>query len=152
LLWPAAVTLQDISLLAAVIGGLIAAWRGVSEYRLKSQAQRAELDIQLAKHFAAVVPIANGRAGHILSETAVTALTAGGSFSASDLEAAVVILPVGAPTQAAAIRSLGELGSRYGSLRGPAESALEGLSFLEGDAVLGPARAAALEEMARATK
>lgn len=137
-----------LSVIVGMIGGVVAAWRAVAEYRLKSQAQRAQLDIDLARHFAEVVPIANGRGGCVLSETAVAAITnVKPPASEEDLWPALVTLPVGAAAQAAAIRSLAYLGQKHDSLRASAESALVGLEFVDEDPNLQAARAEALRSL-----
>lgn len=132
-----------------VVGGLIAAYVAVSEYRLKSIAQRAELDIRLARLFAEIVPIANGRAGHVVSETAAAAIVKDRKEITTDLlHDAVISLPVGVPTQAAAIRSIGRLGADYPGLRGSAEGALRALAYVDEVAALKAARAAAVADIA----
>jgi hypothetical protein len=145
--------LQDltaISVIVGIVGGLVTAWRAVAEYRLKSQAQRAQLDIDLARHFAEVVPIANGRSGYLLSEAAVTAIVENNPpATEDDLAPALITQPVGVATQAAAIRSLGFLGSRHDSLSEPAQAALETLAFADEVPALASARRAALETLAQ---
>ena len=129
---------------------------GVSafEYRLKTRTQRAELDINLARLFSELVPIASGSEKTVVSEAAVAALMAQPDFTRAspakmrkDLHERCVVTPVtGANTQAAAIASLGYLGRTYPALREPATVALEGLSFVTKPS-LAKARDAALCEV-----
>lgn len=120
-----AVSLNSVSLLVGVIGGLVAAGGVVVEYVLKSRSQRAELDIKLAGLFAEIVPIANGRPPGGSSESVVAKLVASGVDAQEAVDAARPV--VGAATQAGAIRSLGYLGWRYPALRDPARASLKGL-------------------------
>lgn len=104
------------ALLAAAGGGLAA-----FEYRLKSKAQRVEIDVQLSKLLAELVPIANGRGG------------------------AEMNTEVGEATQATAIVSIGYLGGKHRSLNAPARQALDALDFVDKKPKLRPARKRALE-------
>lgn len=136
-------TVISVSVLIGVVGSLVAAFQVLSEYRLKAQSQRAEIDINLSRLFAELVPIANGRQGTEVSEAAMTAV-----FASTDImqrmlaaendrardvirEFAVIDKPVGLAMQAAAVRSLGYLGEEYHQLREPARAALLALDYFE---------------------
>jgi hypothetical protein len=67
-------TVVSVSVLLGVAGSLVAVFQALSEYRLKAQAQRAEIDINLSRLFAELVPIANGRQGTVVSEAGMTAV------------------------------------------------------------------------------
>jgi hypothetical protein len=85
-----AVSLTEISaavaagaLCAGIVGTLAGVFNAVREYRLKSEAQRHQIeaqqatrDVELARLFAELVPIANGRGPAVTSENAVAALFA----------------------------------------------------------------------------
>jgi hypothetical protein len=154
----------SVSVLVGVAGTLAAVFRALSEYSLKARAQRAELDINLARLFAELVPIANGRQGTVVSEAAITAalsipevvdrVLGADNERERDLisEFAVVYLPVGIAMQAAAVRSLGYLGEEYEQLREPARAALNALRYFADDEDLKPVRAEALAAIARAKK
>lgn len=143
----AAVSLNSLSIALGVVGAPVATGVSVREYQLKARAQRAETEIQLARLFAELVPIANGRGPAHLSEAAATAIAAAKpSFTADDLVRAAVTLPVGAATQAAAIASLGRLGATYEPLRAPARAALESLAYVT-DPDVKAAREAALASL-----
>lgn len=138
--------------LVAAIGGVSAAWLGVREYRLKSAAQRVEIDVQLSKLLAELVPIANGRSGHLLSEASAEVMAKAKAEASPEeiseaLEAAVITLPVGEVTQVAAIASLGYLGDRHIALREASRQALISLSFPPTASNLERSRKEALEKI-----
>lgn len=158
-------TLISVSVLLGVLGSLVAVFQALSEYRLKAQAQRAEIDINLSRLFAELVPIANGRQGTVVSEAGMTAvfsspeimqrLIAGVNDWERDVirEFAILDLPVGQAMQAAAVRSLGYLGEEYRQLREPASAALNALDYLAAyDGPLKNAHDGALEAIARAAR
>ena len=129
---------------------------GVSafEYRLKTRTQRAEADINLARLFSELVPVASGNEKTVVSEAAVAALVGQPDFTREDpqkvreeLQHRCVVKPLaGENTQASAIASLGYLGRTYPALRKPATVALEGLHFVTTTPLL-EARDAALREV-----
>jgi hypothetical protein len=140
----AAASLSDVTpligataALIAAIGGVRAAFLGVSEYRLKSKAQRVEIDVQLSKLLADLVPIANGRGGAVVSEAAAETIArsqveqkASPSEMKAALKGAVVTMPVGEAMQATAITSIGYLGGAHEALNAPARQALHALDFV----------------------
>lgn len=152
----------SVSVVVAVIGSLVAVFQALNEYRLKAQAQRAEIDINLARLFAELVPIANGRGGTVVSEAAMSAVFSSEAIMQRMLAAeneserdvirdfAVIDVPVGMAMQAAAVRSLGYLGEEYKQLREPARAALNSLDYFTDDRALKPARDDALAAIARA--
>jgi hypothetical protein len=101
----------------------------------------------LARLFAELVPIANGRQGTVVSEAAMTAVFASPEIMERMLAAndrrerdiirdfAVLDMPVGMAMQAAAVRSLGYLGGEYEQLREPARAALNALDYFEDQAL-----------------
>lgn len=124
----AAASLSDVTpfvgaaaALVAAIGGVWAAFLGVNEYRLKSKAQRVEIDVQLSKLLAELVPIANGRGGAEMNAT------------------------VGEATEATAIVSIGYLGGEHSALNKPARQALDALDFVDDKPKLRAARERSLE-------
>jgi hypothetical protein len=156
------VTLTSVSLAVGVAGALVTAWRGVAEYRLKSKAQRAATDVQLAQLFAQLVPVANARGTVVASEAAINALLEhsdvgrllGDEAEQLNLRAVIqtigtISLPVGEATQVAALASLGYLGAAYESLRQPATAALEALEYVDHTSTpqLARARRSALEQI-----
>lgn len=115
-----------------IVGGLVAASVSAREYQLEARTQRAEIEIQLARLFSELVPIANARGPATLSEAAVQAIAgANPGFTSDDLLRAAVPVPVGLATQAAAVASIGYLGSKYAELRAPALEALESLGYID---------------------
>jgi hypothetical protein len=139
----------------AAIGGVWAAFIGVREYQLKSKAQRVEIDVQLSKLLAELVPIANGRGTTVASETAAEVIAQRQEEPEKITEAlksAVIQLPVGEATQAAAITSIGYLGSEHPALREPAHQALQALNFVDDRPNLRPARKLALELVEQAQR
>lgn len=107
------------SVAVGIVGGLVAASVSAREYQLEARTQRAEIEIQLARLFSELVPIANARGPATLSEAAVQAIAgANPGFTSDDLLRAAVPVPVGLATQAAAVASIGYLGSKYESPAG----------------------------------
>jgi hypothetical protein len=119
--------------IVALIGGIAtiaaSAIGALNEYRLKAGSERAAADVRVAQLFAELVPTANGRGKDYV--------TANGIENAE----------VGEATQAAAIRSLGSLGTRYEVLHEPARAALETLSYVQHNNDLESVRRRALEEL-----
>jgi hypothetical protein len=140
-----------IAALIAAIGGARAAIVAAREYRLKSAAQRVEIDVQLSKLLAELAPIANGRGPAVVSEAVAETIAQaqvgkGASPAAMEkaLEPAVMTMPVGEATQAAAIASIGYLGAEHESLSLRARQALLALDFVDDHPKLAAARKAAL--------
>lgn len=145
-----------VSDIAAVVGAgsvVIAAWVGLREYRLKSAAQRVEVDVKLSELLTALIPTANGWGNPVVSDSAAGAIaearagTADAGELREALEAAVITPPVGEATQAAAISSIGNLGARHEPLRDAARQALLALDFVDGRPPLQRARQTALEKI-----
>jgi len=155
-------TVVSISVLIGIMGSLVAVFRALGEYRLKARAQRAQIDINLARLFAELVPIANGRQATVVSEAAMTAVFSSEPIMermlASDNERgrdvlrefAVIDVPVGLAMQAAAARSIGYLGEEYRQLRAPARAALDSLDYYEETPALKLVRDEALAAIAQA--
>lgn len=151
-----ALSASEISTLAggfaavvAALGGVRAAWIAVREYELKSKAQRVEIDVQLSQLLAELVPIANGRGGQTVSEAAAEAIAKSRPEADPEelhaaLEAAVLTMPIGEATQAAAITSISYLGTEHPALRASSRQALQTLDFVDGRPKLRAAREEAL--------
>jgi hypothetical protein len=144
-----------VGALAALIAAL-GALAGVREYRLKSAAQRVEIDVKLSKLLAEMVPIANGRGRSVVSDTAAEAIAqseASRNVTPEEmkdaLRGAVLTMPIGVATQAAAIASIGYLGGEHSALRSPAQQALLALSFVDDNPRLQEARKLALARVDR---
>jgi hypothetical protein len=119
----------------AALGAGISGVAALRQYRLRAEAQRAELDTQLAQLFAQLAPIANGRGVAVIPEGALAPAVerlAGDDRIAEIprfLKESFLPAPVGAATQAAAISSIAYLGRTYDSLRSPARDCLETLDL-----------------------
>lgn len=139
-----------IAALVAAVGGVWAAFLGVREYRLKSEAQRVEIDVQLSKLLAELVPVANGWGAVTISDVAIEAIASRSSPDATPAEigealsSAAVSAPVDEAAQAVAVASIGYLGSEHRTLREPSYQALRTLRFAESRPVLIAARDAAI--------
>lgn len=129
----ATASLASFTALFGVLAVVVTAAVGLREYALKARAQRAETDIGLAKLFAELLPLANARGPIHVSEAAIQALFAKGEeFYGEELAKRVAFTtPLGAATQAAAIGSLGYLGTSYASLYQPARAAIESLAYVD---------------------
>lgn len=137
----AAVTLTAVSIAAGVVAAVITAALSVPEYRLKAKAQRAALDVELARLFAELVPIANGRGPSVLSEAVVSRVLERGGIPAEEIaQRAMIPGPVGTSTQAAALVSIAVLGREYRNLLEPAKAALDEMAFMDDHQTLGPLR------------
>jgi hypothetical protein len=136
--------------LVGAIGGVVGYVLKVKEERRLRQSMRAELDVKLSKLFAELMPLANARGESIVSEAAVSHLVQRGAVDGGEecsLNAAVVTIPVGVPTQAAAISVIGQLGADHSVLRRPARDALESLRFVDAVPDLKNARLYALSRV-----
>lgn len=72
----AVASLATFTALFGVLAAVVTAAIGVREYALKARAQRAQTDIELAKLFSELLPIANARGPAHVSEAAVQAVLA----------------------------------------------------------------------------
>jgi hypothetical protein len=136
-----------ITLITASIGG----WLALREYRLKVQAETrlahsAELeeDIKLLKLFTEMMNLAHARGDAHVSEKAIERILTpemfkefglSGSNLRGLLESAVIVLPVGAAAQDAAICAIWVLGKRHSLLKPVAIQALESLKTFKGQVV-----------------
>ncbi|WP_153066826.1 hypothetical protein [Xanthomonas arboricola] len=106
------------------------------EARLKKQA-RIDGEIQLLKTFTQIMDLANGRGPAVVSDKIIerlspedfTALTNG---RAEGNQPWIMVLPIGAAAQNAAIAAICELGMNHKSLRLVALQALESLTDITG--------------------
>ncbi len=143
---------QAIAIGAGTVAALVPVYMGVLEYRLKATSQRAEIDTRLARLFAELVPIADGRAEALAPEALVAHVlrNAADPHDTAALETEIrqlqMSVPVGRSTQIAAVSSIGELGRTYEILREPARSVLDSFSWFE-DAQMRAARDAALARL-----
>ena len=144
---------QAFALVVAAVGGGVAAVIAALEYGVKVRAEQAETNTKLARVFAELVPIANGRSHAVLSDALAQELVTQGLITREDLETdraddllrnAAVNLPVGAATMAATITAIAELGDRHDVLFQPALTALRAMPYLGEDKVCGPPYRAAL--------
>ncbi len=90
---------------------------------------RAQTDVQLARAFAELVPIANARGPGELSDTAAGKLAdreyPNPAALEAALQAAVITSPVGATTQVAVMRAIATLGCEHPILWPAAKAAVE---------------------------
>ena len=137
-----------LSIAGSIVGGIFAFVKAsllaVAEYRLKLQAeeraaasQKAETDVRLLQAFTPLLDLANGRGGYEVSEKIIEELISRNIFGDTDFrdlksfkkklsEFPIIYLPVGLPSQDAAIAAVATLGLKYKILREPAVEALEG--------------------------
>lgn len=135
--------LTMLSIVGGVITFAFSTYFTLKEYRLKLEAekrvaasQNAETDVRLIQVFTEVMNVANGRGGYEISETVVEELFKREVFSKTHFddwkefqkrlgEFPVIYLPVGLPSQDAAIAAAATLGLKYDVLKEPALEALE---------------------------
>ncbi len=134
--WEIIKALLGTASIGAVITSGVTLARFLKELRLKAQAEKRlaesatiENQIKLVKLFTELMNLANARGNSELSEKAVEILLQRdrGADVETALKTAVVIMPVGAATQDAAIAAIAELGATHAVLRACAVQALESL-------------------------
>ena len=141
--------LVPVSTFVTLVTGSIAGWLSLREYRIKVQAEarlaraeETESDVKLLKLFTEIMDIAHSRRSHVLSEKAVERMLSPDMYDKLNLNnlsvkdilaSAVVILPVGAAAQDAAISAIAELGEKHPNLRQVAIQALESLQEVKPD-------------------
>lgn len=139
--------LVPLSTFVTLITLSVGSWLSLKEYRIKIQAEtrlreasKVEMDVKLLQLFTEIMNIANARTTTQLSEKVFEQILKPEVIKQFNLQnksiqdllhESIVIMPVGAAAQDAAIAAIGALGKRHEILRNVAIQALESILSLK---------------------